>query len=58
MERLENEAEKITNLLKGKSISNVWRHRENEIAIQFVDGTRLFVNSLDASIEISITHGI
>ena len=47
MTELEREAEKLTELLKGKAVRIVWRHRPGEIAIEF-DGdakTRLFVTA-------------
>ncbi len=52
---LEQEADRATELLKGKVVSIVWRHREGEIGIQFTDGTRLFVDHIPTGLEISIT---
>ena len=54
---LEQEAEKITELLQGKSVSVVWRHRRNEVVIQFTDGTRLFIDGKDAPLDVSVTGG-
>lgn len=57
MTELEQEAEKLTALLKGKTVRIVWRHRAGEIAIEFDDRdrTRLFVNSDPAGLDISVT---
>jgi hypothetical protein len=51
---LEAEARKIQKLLGGKVVRKVWRHRTTEIAIEFADGTRLFLNS-HAELDCSIT---
>jgi hypothetical protein len=57
MTELEQEAEKLTELLKGKTVRVVWRHRADEIAIEFEgdDRTRLFVNRDPAGLDISVT---
>ncbi|MGX9432511.1 MULTISPECIES: hypothetical protein [Bradyrhizobium] len=57
MTELEQEAEKLTELLKGKTVRIVWRHCADEIAIEFDDGdrTRLFVNRDPAGLDISVT---
>ena len=57
MTDLELEAEKLTELLKGKTVRIVWRHRPDEIAIEFEgdDRTRLFVNRDPAGLDISVT---
>ena len=54
-EELEDEALRITNILQGKEVYNVYRNRESEIVINFVDGTRLFVDKTDKGLEFSIT---
>jgi hypothetical protein len=51
----EEEAERATEMLSGKVIVRVERHRDNELLIEFTDGTRLFVDSQDP-IELSITR--
>jgi hypothetical protein len=43
---LENEAARATELLAGKIVSRVWRHREAEVGVEFTDGTRLFVDRM------------
>jgi hypothetical protein len=57
MTDLEREAEKLTELLKGKTVRIVWRHRLDEIAIEFDgdDRTRLFVNRDLDGLDISVT---
>ena len=55
MSDLENEATKLTDLLKGKVVRTVRRHRFSEVMIEFDDGTRLFVNKTSEGLEFSIT---
>jgi hypothetical protein len=57
MTELEREAEKLTQLLKGKTVRIVWRHRPDEIEIEFDgdDRTRLFVNRDPDGLDISVT---
>jgi len=52
---LDEEAKRATQMLKGKVVSVVWRHREGELGIQFTDGTRLFANQTPSGLELSIT---
>tara|TARA_R110002072_G_C7834606_1_gene524464 strand:+ start:66 stop:251 length:186 start_codon:yes stop_codon:yes gene_type:complete len=57
-EKLELEADSIQEHLKSKCISRILRPRENELCIEFSDGTRLFVNSsAGETLEFSITGG-
>lgn len=51
---LEEEQERAEKLLKGRTISKIWRHRPNEVVIQFEDGGRLFVDA-DTPLELSVT---
>ncbi|WP_343715388.1 hypothetical protein [Inquilinus sp.] len=51
---LATEALRATELLAGKTVKLVRRHREGEILIEFTDQTRLFVDSKTA-LEISLT---
>jgi hypothetical protein len=51
---LKEEAEKLTNLLRGKSVKLVRRHRAKEVVIEFDDGTRLFVDTATA-LDFSVT---
>ena len=57
MTELEQEAEKLTELLKGKPVRIVWRHRRDDIAIEFDgdDRTRLFVIRGSDGLDISVT---
>lgn len=52
---LDEEGERITKLLVGKTISYVRRHRDCELLIEFADGTRLFVDAPSEALELSIT---
>lgn len=54
---LEDEARRATDLLAGKTVGRVWRHRPSEVAIKFTDGTRLFVDASRDGVELSITDG-
>ena len=54
-ETLEEEAARATEFLRGKTVLNVWRHRDGEVVIQFNDGTRFFASALNDSLELSIT---
>ncbi len=57
MDELEEEARHATELLSGKCVREVWRHRPAEVGIEFTDGTRLFVDANGDSVELSITGG-
>jgi hypothetical protein len=54
---LEKEAESATQLLAGKVVQLVWRHRPGEVVVQFTDGTRLFANVDGIALELSVTDG-
>ena len=53
---LMEEAESITDLLKGRVVKSCVRHNSGELLVMFEDGVRLFVNA-DADLEFSITGG-
>lgn len=55
MEDLEDEAAKLTDLLRGKTVKVVRRHRFGEVMIEFDDGTRLFVNNISDGLDFSVT---
>ena len=56
--KLQLEARRATEMLRGKTVSTVWRHRPSEVGIQFEDGTRLFIDrASDGGVELSITEG-
>jgi len=52
---LKQKSERATEMLKGKVVEKVLRHREKEVGIEFTDGTRLFVDAHDGELELSIT---
>ncbi|MET4260313.1 hypothetical protein ABIC09_005274 [Bradyrhizobium sp. S3.12.5] len=54
---LDDEAARLTELLRGKVVNVVWRHRPKEIGIEFNDGTRLFVDAVDDGLDLSVTGG-
>ena len=51
------EAERATEMLKGKVVAQVTRHRDEEVCLEFVDGTRLYVDRSESGVELSITGG-
>jgi hypothetical protein len=55
--KLQLEAERATEMLRGKTVAVVWRHRSGEVGVQFTDGTRLFVDRTPDGVELSITEG-
>lgn len=44
-EDLKREETDATRLLRGKVVQRVWRHRPEELAIKFEDGTLLYVDA-------------
>ena len=54
---LENEARNATELICGKVVSRVSRHRPTEVCIEFTDGTHLFVDKASDGLDLSITDG-
>jgi hypothetical protein len=55
---LDDEAARLTELLRGKVVKVVWRHRPGEAGIEFNDGTRLFVDAVSKDeLECSVTGG-
>ena len=57
MTDLEDEARKLEDLLRGKTVKFVARRRSRGVMIAFEDGTRLFVDSIPDGIEFSVTGG-
>ena len=53
---LEEEAKRASELLAGKVVETVWRHRLGEVVVQFTDGSRLSVEISDTALELSITN--
>jgi hypothetical protein len=58
VDELKEEARNATELLSGKVVRTVWRHRAAEVGIEFTDGTRLFVDANGNSVELSITGNV
>lgn len=57
-QNLKNEAERVTELLHGKVVRAVWRHRAGEVGLEFTDGTRFFVDALSSGgLDLSVTLG-
>ena len=54
-ETIEEESKRATLLLAGKIVARVFRHRKNEVGIEFTDGTRFFIDGGEDSLELSIT---
>jgi len=52
---LQAEAKRATEMLKGKVLAHVTRHRAEEICLEFTDGTRLYVDRSADGVELSIT---
>ena len=52
---LDDEEGRATELLRGKAVASVRRHRPQEVLIEFADGTRLFVDTTSEPLELSIT---
>lgn len=52
---LDEESARATEMLQGKTVARVVRHRPGEVMIEFVDGTRVFVDRSEAGVEVSIT---
>lgn len=55
--QLAKESSHATELLRGKVVSHVARHRETEALVEFMDGSRLFVDGTREGVELSITGG-
>jgi hypothetical protein len=53
---LEEEGERATSMLLGKTVRRVMRHRDGEVVIEFEDGSRLFADS-GTPLELSVTLG-
>ena len=54
---LEEEAKRATELLAGKIVEAIWRHRPGEVVIQFKDGSRFFADINGSFLELSVTEG-
>jgi hypothetical protein len=56
MRELEDEATKLADSIRGKTVKVVRRHRPAEVLIEFDDGARLFINAIPDRLEFSITE--
>ncbi len=54
---LSQDAERATDILHGKVVLRIVRHRSTEVLVEFTDGTRLFVDRIDSAVELSIQGG-
>jgi len=52
---LEDEAKRIEELFRDKTVKVVRRHRPTEVMIEFNDGTRLFVDAISDGLDVSVT---
>lgn len=57
MDELASEAARATELLAGRTVRAVHRHRVSELLIEFENGVKLFVDASGA-LELSITGGV
>lgn len=56
--KLTEEQSRLNILLKSKKVAKIFRRKRHEVVIEFEDGARLFVNTIDerkSPIEISVT---
>jgi hypothetical protein len=56
-DELSQEAHRMTELLVGKTVKIVRRHRRSELPVEFADGTRLFVDLINGELDFSVTVG-
>lgn len=54
---LNEESTRATEMLAGKVVARVLRHREGEVIVEFNDGTRLLVDHTQSGLELSINGG-
>lgn len=54
-EELSSEAKDAEDMLRGRIVARIWRHRPKELGIEFTDGSRLFVDGQESGLELSIT---
>jgi len=53
--QLIKEEKRATKLLKGRVVKKIRRHREEEVLIEFEDGTRFFIDWRENELDLSIT---
>jgi hypothetical protein len=54
---LEEEADRIGQLLAGKVVARAFRPTAEQVVIEFTDGSRFFANPYGEGIDVSITFG-
>lgn len=54
---LEEESKRATDLLSGKVVAKMVRHRLKEVLVEFTDGTTFFVDHMDDGLDLSVTAG-
>jgi hypothetical protein len=54
--QLTSESSRATELLQGKVVARVIRHRETEVLVEFTDQSRLFIDRSHSGVELSITE--
>jgi len=52
---LQDEANRATEMLRGKVVKRIWRHRDGALGIEFEDGARLFADVTQTGLELSVT---
>lgn len=54
-EELADEATRLNELLQGKTVQIVYRHKPGELVLSFEDGTSLYVDNRTDGLEFSVT---
>lgn len=55
LKELKDEATRLNELLRGKTVQIVYRHKPGELVLSFEDGTSLFVDNHIDGLEFSVT---
>jgi len=51
---LKIEANMATEMLKGKAVAKITRRRREEVSVEFVDGSKLYVNGREDGVRLLI----
>ena len=54
---IEDEARRLADLLRDKTVQAARRTKPSELVIEFADGFRLYVNARGDDLELSVTAG-
>jgi hypothetical protein len=54
-QRSQDLSRRLSALIKGLQVAKVMRADDREVVLEFADGTRLFVDSRDGRLDISVT---